>query len=607
MAKLCSYYTLSPLIDQQNLLGVEKDSNPGCAIITLGRNIVIRYKLQDVKQVSSWSTKERLTSQVIYDETTKSYSAVFNEKYIRVWLEEETELDKVKKNKFTLPLHSILTLEGFPPVVLLQNGNTASLKWALKNRKNWSCKEILKSKETLLKSQLVNVNYKSYLCTLTKLDNVYNYILMPLENDIFLGEAEKIIRIELKRDLETLVGHVVMQDKKNAYLLTLWSDGRLYSYSLINSSLISSPGELLSKITIVNTKYPVVMIPLNETTIAMYGADSLEEGAVLCVYNVQFKLVQAVQKLKLYTNDAKLWKVEDKLLLAANRHLSVAPFRLAPQRLEPMVGSSLNHKNNDFDETSDVAVIKNSEGVISKWEEQTSSPVKLKMNKSTNSIFKQISALTNEGFRNSAIPEVIIPELIESKDITSILWCLDNFRDLPEKLLVDLLSFSLRTSDNVKSLRNGDIDKEPTKIVSNIQDKFLNKIFSSTYTDIYLLMHLKTSLSFEEILKVLKNLVERLDIEENLDQQSEEPDFLQLYQWTNLLLDSHYQNYLLARDPQILNKLQNLQIILDKHFQLLKDLENLRPMLVRILSGKPVKPTTQDFNKFYSIEEVKLY
>lgn len=183
--------------------------------------IFFSFQLQDVKQVSSWSTKERLTSQVIYDPRTKLYSAVFNEKYIRVWLEEETELDKVKKNKFTLPLHSILILEGFPPVVLLQNGNTASLEWALKNKQNWSCKEILRPKETLLKSQLVNVNYKSYLCTLTKLDNIFNYILMPLENDTFLGEADKIKRIELKRDFETLVGHVVMQDNKNAYLLTL--------------------------------------------------------------------------------------------------------------------------------------------------------------------------------------------------------------------------------------------------------------------------------------------------------------------------------------------------------------------------------------------------
>lgn len=46
MAKLYSYYTLCPLIDEQNLLGVERDSETGCAIVTLGRNIVIRYKVK---------------------------------------------------------------------------------------------------------------------------------------------------------------------------------------------------------------------------------------------------------------------------------------------------------------------------------------------------------------------------------------------------------------------------------------------------------------------------------------------------------------------------------------------------------------------------------
>ena len=33
------------LIDKQNLLGVETDSDLGYAIVTLGKNIVIRYKV----------------------------------------------------------------------------------------------------------------------------------------------------------------------------------------------------------------------------------------------------------------------------------------------------------------------------------------------------------------------------------------------------------------------------------------------------------------------------------------------------------------------------------------------------------------------------------
>ena len=181
----------------------------------------IYFQLQDVKQVSSWSTKERLTSQVIYDETAKIYAAVFNEKNIRVWSEEETELDKVKKYKFPLPLDSILTLEGFPPVVLLQNGNTASLKWALSNRQSWSCKGILKPKESLLKCQMVNIKYKTYLCILSKLENAFSYILMPLEDETYIGKVDQVKRIDLKRDSETLVGHAVIQDKNDAYLLTL--------------------------------------------------------------------------------------------------------------------------------------------------------------------------------------------------------------------------------------------------------------------------------------------------------------------------------------------------------------------------------------------------
>lgn len=56
MAKLSSYYTLCPLIDQQNLLGVQKDSDPGCAIVTLGRNIVIRYKVRFCLSINQLKT-----------------------------------------------------------------------------------------------------------------------------------------------------------------------------------------------------------------------------------------------------------------------------------------------------------------------------------------------------------------------------------------------------------------------------------------------------------------------------------------------------------------------------------------------------------------------
>lgn len=45
MAKLGSYYGLCPLIDHKSILGVSEDVAPGCVIVTLGKNMAIKYKV----------------------------------------------------------------------------------------------------------------------------------------------------------------------------------------------------------------------------------------------------------------------------------------------------------------------------------------------------------------------------------------------------------------------------------------------------------------------------------------------------------------------------------------------------------------------------------
>lgn len=607
MAKLNSYYTLCPLIDQQNLLGVQQDSDPGCAIVTLGRNIVIRYKLQDLKQISSWSSKERLTTQVVYDKTTHRYAAVFNERKIKVWSVEETDLNNVRGYKFQFPFHTILVHDDLTPVLVQQNGATASLEWALENRKSWCSKGILNSEEKLLDCQLIHLNGKTSLCGLTKTDQTYNYIVVELNNETCLQQSDHIKRIELKRTSEELIAHVIMQSKSNAYLLTLWSHGRLYSHPLTDS-IDSESSTLISVITNIDTKYPVVMTALNETMIAAYGADVSEEGAVLMIYNVQFTLVQATQKLKLYTKEAKLWRVEDKLLLAANRHLAVAPYQLAPQRIAAMLGSSVRFKNNNENEEDEVVIVQDS--IIAQWEDAKPKLSRWLQNNIPKNISKQILSYITEGLSDARIQEMLIPQLIESKDVIAINWCLNTFKDLPEKLLTDLLAFSLRSSDDIFiPLQNGLSNGTPDQKDLCIRHNFLDKIFSISYSDVFLLSYLKTGLSFNEVLKLLNYLIQKLDTEEviNSELDTHQPSDKQLYEWSSLLLDSHYQHYILSQDLQILNLLNKLTLILEEHFQLLKDLENLRPMLQRIMNGKSLKPSVKNYNKLYSIEEIKFY
>lgn len=176
--------------------------------------------MQDLKQISSWSSKERLTTSVIYDKTAHRYAAVFNERKIKVWSAEESDLNNVKGYKFQFPFHTILVHDDLPPVLVQQNGATVSLEWALQNRKSWCNKGILNFEEKLLDCQLIYLNGKASLCGLTKIDQTYNYIIVELDNDNCV-QSDHIKRIELKRTSEELVAHVVMQNKCNAYLLTL--------------------------------------------------------------------------------------------------------------------------------------------------------------------------------------------------------------------------------------------------------------------------------------------------------------------------------------------------------------------------------------------------
>lgn len=47
MAKLGSYYGLCPLIDHRSILGIGQDPEPGNVIVTLGKNIAIKYRVND--------------------------------------------------------------------------------------------------------------------------------------------------------------------------------------------------------------------------------------------------------------------------------------------------------------------------------------------------------------------------------------------------------------------------------------------------------------------------------------------------------------------------------------------------------------------------------
>lgn len=130
-------------------------------------------------------------------------------------------MNNVKGYKFLSSLYGILMYGDLPPVLVQQNGATASLEWAIANRKTWTSKGILKAKEKLLHCQLIYLSGKMSLYCSTKIEEVYNCIVVKLTDDTCLERIDTVKRIELKRRSEDLVGYTVIQKKDNAYLLTL--------------------------------------------------------------------------------------------------------------------------------------------------------------------------------------------------------------------------------------------------------------------------------------------------------------------------------------------------------------------------------------------------
>ncbi|XP_025829147.1 nucleolar protein 11-like isoform X2 [Agrilus planipennis] len=340
MAKLGNYYGLCPLIDHKSLLGITEDSEAGHVIVTLGKNICIKYRIADQKQIHSWRTKDKFSSAVIYDFSSSKYAAVFNNLYIRIWNDGEENIDKLKKYKFTKQIHSLIQCAK-QTFVIFKDLSVSELSKALETRKE-------KAEETK-EVEIVDVLY----CN--RKDEIYIGIISNEEKHIF--EWSLFIdgnfhfkgreNLNVRKSVE-IAGHVMchLAVEGCIKLLTLWSDGYMYAYQLSPSvsedeikSNKNSIGKRFAILQSLSLKSPVSMVPLNQQYIALYGADWNEEGAVLLLYNTQFKVIQSKVSFKLFTSGSKLWRVGTNLLLGMGHNLAVIPYHLHDEELATLIGS----------------------------------------------------------------------------------------------------------------------------------------------------------------------------------------------------------------------------------------------------------------------------
>lgn len=600
MAKLGAYYGLCPLIDQRNLLGIAEDSEPGHVIVTLGKNIAIKYRISDQKQIHSWRTKDKFSSPVIYVKETDQYAAVFNHIYVRTWNGDEEYVDKLKKFKFNKPIQTLVTCND-KVFLIFKNGTITQLNEGIENRKDVALEPVFD----------LNIDGNFEVITACLNNNLYIGLLLNINDKIifavkyFVDDEEGLHKIELRRDNPklTLKGQIIchVEHSTEVHLLTLWSDGKLYSYNL-NFQDYDEPKQttpnLFAAFETLSCKDPVTMAYLNQHYIAMYGADCNEEGAALILYNTQFKVFQSKQSLKLFTSGARLWKIENNLLFCSGQNLGVMPFYLDTEQLSALVGS---HRVALIDLDPDVMLVEEMEEAD--WNASKKDAVDRLI---PSNIATQVLDLSQQGLSESTICEIILPGYVETKNVQAVMSCLNYFCDIPELCLAELLRFCLTVEDKCFSCKNL-IDSElPLSLRQKDRCALIDKILMSSFSSTLMLPYVHRKLDLNCTLLLLQYIFYLMSGNKKHSANIVTLE-KKLIDWCCLLLDANYQKFLLSKDAQILELLNNLRDLVMKYSNCLESFNEIVPILSEIKKGKKVIKNKQLSNLQYSVEKLSLY
>ncbi|XP_013196975.2 nucleolar protein 11 [Amyelois transitella] len=574
MAKLHNYYVLCPLIDQKSFLGVSKDKESEFVIVTLARNVVNKYRLSDQKQVGGWTSKEHITAPVIYDIDQDNYVGVFNNNTIKLWNKDSQNLDKIKKFKFPLNILKITPRESQTPLIIFCNGNCASLPYAIENRKTYEGKSLLKDGEEVIDSGCYSLGRTDHICYLVKegADN-YEIVSCPIRDELGDLDKSKLSRVKVARANVCVVGGLVSTSEKPSVFF-LWSDSKLAVYDLIKKSW-----KTVGAVPWVSTVSAVSLAWMGKHHLILFGNNSEQDGAVIVVYNTMLGIGSCRYPMKMYSEGARLYCMNGRIVLEASNHIGMLPYVLETKRnLSNLLGS---HE-----------IVRDEQMEIAEWDSPAPNIESC----------KEIKELVSPGIAERAICSHVIPKLLENKNkLSSILYILKSIRDVPESVLVMLLHYG------IKQMNPEELDVTDEKacaeffVIRTKQKHFLNQILKLDFSDALLIPYLREGLSLNSTLFLLSYITCLLS---NRDDHLSVEYESRLCDWCNLIMDAFYQHFLMTKDEKVARVLENTMRVCQHSVEQLLAIDELLPILHKVVSGNIMEEQEEKLS--YAIEIMQI-
>lgn len=232
------------------------------------------------------------------------------------------------------------------------------------------------------------------------------------------------------------------------------------------------------------------------------------------------------------------------------------------------------------------------------------------------------------------ITDKIFPVLIAAKRTKDIGLLLKRYNHISEEMLVKILKYLL-SCDEEEEMQieepktfNGDefdenmICREKKFVSTNIllstkqneKRDVLCIALTSSFSSKTIFQYLQHEIDLEEAVKLIDclykfincDIFDEYDFRGNLVDGEDFDIDQKLFEWFTLLLDSHYQQILLSRDKKLLARLESWLELVNFHSQILSDMMDLRPTLVR-LTKKKITTQRKTCNRWYKITKLPLY
>ncbi|XP_050665742.1 nucleolar protein 11 [Leptidea sinapis] len=585
MAKFHSYYVLCPLIDQKSFLGVTENRENENIIVTLGRNVVNKYRLSDQKQIAGWTSKDHITSAIIYDKEKQCYAGIFNKNTIKMWTSEEDNLDKLKKYKFSANISKLIPFvngSNKTSIIIFENGNCASLTYGIDNRKTFEVKSFIKDTDILVDVIAYSVKNKDYICHVVKNQKGrYEIINCPLRDELGDLEMAKLNRVKVTRtEQQFVVGYLLSAHNYQVYFL--WNDSKMTAYNLLSKSW-----NTVGTVPWINTQSGVSLAWMGESHLILFGSNLDQDGAIIVAYNTVLGVGSCRYPMKMYTEGAKLYCFNGRIILEASNHIGMLPYILETDRnLSSLLGSH------------DITLDNSTE--IADWD----SPVDL--------LFKvndDLRDLLKVGISERSICAQTIPPLLENNDFRIVFRTIKEFTDIPESILILVLKYSINiiNPDNI-DVMNEELftnlcqckkDSKKEVIMSKARFELLNYVLQISFSDALIIPYIKNSLTLDEVLFLMTYIGYLLMESDKIFHYESK-----LYDWCALLIDSFYQQYVMTNDVKVAYVLEKTRAVVTNLTEKLYSINSIMPSLNKLVNGKPVSEPKDKTS--YSIEILKI-